>query len=1145
MSARSIRRFLGLPAEADDRALLGLPDAPAPIAPEQIVAALAERLAKVDRHPGSDGADAQAARAALRRAAERMALAAALDPTGALSPSKGPRERSFEHRPESRGPDSHRPEWERPPAHQPAEQRPGASAPSRRLGPGGPVAGAESGFESRSEPGRAAPSAASDRSAAGASGAPRGASPRPPARHPAAPPVVPHPVRPSPSARPIAEPLVLTRFDRMVLATLVGSGGWNRRSRGRLVALAAQHGVGVDGLVRVVTGLARHARTLGTRIAPQELVAGATMLLETRKAVPSRLEAVVDRLAESVGEELRSDRLGPRIRVSAVFGTISLAMLIVLFRVLFVEPEAARRGSDPVGASTGATDTPGDGSASALDPGPSIAAVDGIGSRPPSRPTILRPRFDRVPNFRGERRPVEALELAEAARALPGRLERLSLAAALPANARTAAFENDWSESLREAGGAWPLLDRGARRALVGGFIEVLRGAGGAGVAERLLATLAPAPGPPPGAIPMWSAAFRAGLLGEIAVRGAVLAPATLQTARDLAIGARLDRPLFGFDDGASAWLDLHLPAMVARLARADAVDARGVSFADDWEAWIEAQRALDGDRARTQRSLAAAIGALLRSGLDFATTGPPSDVLARLCRMIDFGDDSVVRDSALEWFVDPRISAQALWVLTHLLLEQASVRWMSEEMLVDWAATSDERRAARDLVESRWRLAAGGDRERKGIVQAGGEIVAGWRAALRKLEASALRAVDVPAQARLLLLASMLNEAAAELEIGREAPARSLVVRVELALDPAAVDAADEWLPRGRLPLAVRGEIVGPDGSFARSMADAERNPEAQLGFLRQLRLGSGGDLGPVDAEALVRHAFRPSRAEVGSVARAVLIETFRAGPTVVLEMLDQLLDATANEELSQVIAQVTERALPSVRSPTWRSEARRALLERTLLLQADELAVVDALARLIGESIRARLEALPDGDLSPVAGEAPPEELLRRVVDGWRRRADTIVTLQPIPAGLAELDRRRLLRARLATGSITEFVAQQLAHIDLAAYCFAGRGPWLVAALQQEIEAGAMEREGIDTATGQALSAELTLARLWELAFFGSLGSGGDAVALPPDEAEEPGRRAPADAARRAPETQPPTRDITPITPPDQGAPDRYLPR
>ena len=48
----------------------------------------------------------------------------------------------------------------------------------------------------------------------------------------------------------------LTEFDRLVLAILIGAGGWNAESRQRLVAVASAHGVGVDGLMTVIRGLA-------------------------------------------------------------------------------------------------------------------------------------------------------------------------------------------------------------------------------------------------------------------------------------------------------------------------------------------------------------------------------------------------------------------------------------------------------------------------------------------------------------------------------------------------------------------------------------------------------------------------------------------------------------------------------------------------------------------------------------------------------------------------------------------------------------------------------------------------------------------------------------------------------------------------
>lgn len=933
--------------------------------------------------------------------------------------------------------------------------------------------------------------------------------------------------------------VALTAFDRMVLAVLVGSGGWNARSRGRLTALASQHGVSVTGLIQVVTGLAGHVRSHGARFTPGDMMEGASLIHATHRATPSRLEAVVDRITEAMGDELRSERLAPRLRVTSIFVVATLAMVIILVRVLMIGP--------PTAASEEADlDAPGlvDGTAPPSGPTPTDGTTGTMTAglaRPdvPIRSTVLRPRFDRIPTFRGERRPVEALELAEAARRLPGALQRLALAAAVERTAATAAFERDWAESLREAAGSWPLADRGGRRSIEAGFIEVLRAAGGSGNVERLLPALAPPANVPSGAVPMWSASFRSGMLAEIAARASTLAPSVLQRARELAVAAGMHQPLFGFDEGAAAWLDLHAQTMIQRLT----VDP---GFADDWEAWIEAQRALHGDRPRFQRALAGAIGELLRSGLDVTTTGPPSDLLGRLCRSVDFADDPVVREMVLGWFADARVSSQGLWILTHMLLERAGVRWMSEEMLLDWAATGEQRDAIAELIASRWRPAEGSSSPGGGIVQASGDAIDAWRSALRQVEALAARATDAPSRMRALVLTAMLNEAAAEFDAGREPRGRAVVARLGAALAPTG-DA--EWPPRGRLAAEARGQAIGPDGDFAKAMSEAERNVDAQLGFLRQLRVQSGGDLGPIDAEALVRTAWRPTRPEIGSVARAVLIESFRFGPTVVLEMLDQLPDAPPTDDLAQIVAQFADRTLPSVRSPTWKLAARRALLGRVLLLQSDPLAAVDTLSNLLAESLRGRFELLPTAGASEPSADDAPDELLRRVVDEWRRRADSVVTLNPLPGPLAELDRLRQLRQRLAIGGITSFVAEQLTHVDLAAYLFSARAPWLAAPIEDVLREGSEQRRQMDSALAQAVAAELTLAHLWELALTGTIGVGSSPAPLPesdgaPQEALDDGtrepsappieRRVPTDSDRHVPE---------PIAPPG-APPSPYLP-
>ena len=142
--------------------------------------------------------------------------------------------------------------------------------------------------------------------------------------------------RAAPLQRPIAPSLNLTDFDRQVLAVLIACGGWNHESRSRLVAISAAHNVSVQGLIRVIQGLGDHARSGGGRLGMHDICAGVRMTPVTPTAAPGVPEGgqVLEKLAGALADEIRRDDPSTIIRLSVLFGLITLMAGIFGLRLL-------------------------------------------------------------------------------------------------------------------------------------------------------------------------------------------------------------------------------------------------------------------------------------------------------------------------------------------------------------------------------------------------------------------------------------------------------------------------------------------------------------------------------------------------------------------------------------------------------------------------------------------------------------------------------------------------------------------------------------------------------------------------------------------------------------------------------------------
>lgn len=1052
MSASPLLRFLGVHEPVDDRVLLGLEREGFNEA--AITAALETRLRRIDRHPDSDSDEADAARERVRVAAYRLRRELSRSRDGASVRSPGATDPAL-------------------PTARPASPGIAGGAQSDVLRP---AAGGSSNGPSTRAPG--APVTPASPVAPGSS-APRTA-PLPPEalrRSPASPPTTGRhgeehtrsplqPQRPD-QARVASAPTVplpdrsLTPFDRLVLAVLIASGGWNAISRARLVALAERHNVSVDGLMRIVSGLADHVRRGMRRPAMSDLVQGAAPFFERPQAgPPSRVSMALERVQDAVADELTSERLWPRVRVSVIFGVLVLALGAIFVRVLFVSPE---RQALPQPALTGSDER-------APDTAQARAAERTAQPRPEA--PLLIARFDSAPTFRGETRPQVALAALERSAGIAAEIQDVGRRVVVDGGAVSEAALRQWRAALDDTGVCWPLMERVRRDQVFNAITEVLRGIDSASAGEKLLAALDPAvPRTEPSWI--WVGAFRAGTLAEIVRRAAVLPPVAVQTASTIlsnVLGASVVPDLNGFDGGAAAWLD--------DAAQAIAVEAgRHERFANDWEAWITAQREVrnGGD---LQAAYAKVVETLLREQADLSTPGQGAMLLGRFIDLLDFERSVAVREAVARWMSDPSISANNLWVLTSLLATYRSVSWFASDHILPWDADSELRERVRTRLLAVWPVVHEERLEPRPIIAVERSQLERWVSALDAIESRAASTLIDREAMWLLLLTTELNEAAecfVDGQFGSGYDLASLVREAVLA------NALTGSLP----PPLERGVASVPPGSWATAYASAGRDIDARLMLLRQLRLQPGGDLSPRDAEAFVREAVRGSPPELRSLARGILVERYAFGPTVVLELLDQLADAPRTEELDQIVTRITGAELPAVQSDGWMHAARAALARRALELNSNDHdgMEIDALATLLTGSLRRRAVLAGVTPQTPVS-LATPTGAMRDLVEGWRDHASVLIATDPVPAPLENLDRRRDVRHQLADGLVANFVADQVGLLELIAYCITAQQPWSRESATAILAEASKDRAQAQTILEQALITELAAARLWRLA-------------------------------------------------------------
>ena len=881
----------------------------------------------------------------------------------------------------------------------------------------------------------------------------------------AAPPKTPTPRRLTPGWTPRRGPvhaqLELTSFDRQVMAVLVGCGGWNITSRAKLVGLAEAHGLTVQGLVTVVTRLSEYAKSGGPGLGVAELTSGGARVpyLPAAPTSPSQPAAHPDAAARAVPEH---DPAWSRIKLSALFGVLTLVVGILAVRFALSGPaKPSSTGTDDVAVSSGPA---------GADP----SSSDASHPPPPRSPAPRLAMFNPLPTFRGDSLPVAAVEAAGECGDLPDQLDLLARRITVADEPSQAVYRH-FNVIIETVAAGWILIDDATRDALVRGIFEVLYAAGDSpSVTDRLLATMAPSTGPPTDPVEIWRGMWMVSMLQRITVR-ADLAPAVIQRAR-AQLEVALDRAAIDSSDAraaASAWLDRIAIALV------DVMEFQVVIY-DLWECWLGAQRYLGVDE-RFNVSLMRAVDAIMAGSTDLSQPGPSVNVLGRLLDAANFQSSPAVREQVRSLLADQqRIDADDLWVLTSLLAQYDSVPWFSEDLVLPYDADWMFRRRMADRIMDRWPQAASTaaalDNLPRGLAvdpRLGSRWVAVVQQIMdRPLGSHPQRLMDE------LLMASWLNEAALRLVANELVVARDLIERVESGVQSGAIPTR-----LGGSSGSIRpGQAIGNDAVWAVAYEEAGRNLTERLRWLDALRRNAGTDLGPIDAEQFVGVVYRGSPREVRDLAGSILVERFRTGPNVALQMLDQFADVPANSSLPDTIGRLTGRLLPPQRAESWLAEARLALVDHVLSLRRDGERPIEIRSQLLRESYLNR-EAALHGQLRPTLRARSSQQAAQRLAEAYRDRAIAVIVAEPVPGDLSALTRRDAIRRRLAAGPIQRFVAAQLAVLDLLAYITTAEQPDQALAGRDLLTVAAQRRARLGHVLAQAADVERTILAFWRL--------------------------------------------------------------
>ena len=179
----------------------------------------------------------------------------------------------------------------------------------------------------------------------------------------------------------------------------------------------------------------------------------------------------------------------------------------------------------------------------------------------------------------------------------------------------------------------------------------------------------------------------------------------------------------------------------------------------------------------------------------------------------------------------------------------------------------------------------------------------------------------------------------------------------------------------------------VAADNSFSSAYQAIGKDQFDQLGVIDSLLNSDDTDLGSTDADLLASIALSSNKSKLRNAATLAIVEQFKNGPTVALALLDHFHRAKTTEQITTIVAQLTNVILPDKSSPQWYATARSAFVQHALTAGQRYLWELDEISNEITTSLISEYQLLNPESVQ-LSNEVSPTIAFEMVVDSWKRR-------------------------------------------------------------------------------------------------------------------------------------------------------------
>ena len=747
----------------------------------------------------------------------------------------------------------------------------------------------------------------------------------------------------------------LTQLDRSIIAVLVSEGGWNRQSRSRLVAVSAAYGLTVGGLLRILTALAESARSGGGPLSQKSRKSNlpdrswATLPIVEKKQ--NVVDELMDEMASKYLPELKEYSTATTIKLSAIFGLLTILAIILGLRVLTLASEEAQR----VAAAAAEADR----------------QLHNIVQSNSSFTQLQHQNcFAIYPTFEEEIFTEEIGVMVDVTPELPRTFRDLKNVIEVSiARSETvpADFLSRWDGALRTISSAWPFVDNQLQEeigTLVHDIIAVSPQR--PGLTEKLLKTFRDILRDEQQEFNIFKRPWFFGELARLSCSNELL-PSTKKLVKEVAHKFSLDCDVYQMRREVTRLLGIEL------VKSTELVQGRFLP----WEQWLAIVNRETDATLSTSLKLQV-ITFIVHNSVDLTRESDTRRVLGRLLQEVDWIRSDLARESLLHMFLDEQASAVDLWAITNMLVDRKAIPWLLSEHAIQIDDDLSKREQVENELQVLWpQVESTKTQVHTLLIPAGFDpaLILVWEELTLLCDDKSASPVERFVHAR------RLNEIAAAIWVGRPSRAWELVDNI---------DQATMYEDAPALPTGGRSS-----GKLHQRFANTNRDPDAMLELLNFVRSSEYASLHPRDAATVVRAAYFYSDLEIREEAVALICDQFSRNSDIAVAIVNVLTKNAKTQQVESLVAYLTDVILPPRHDSNWLTTARKALVQHALTAGNQNLTGLDAAAISAGISALGESLIVDPSRLRPMQ-EIDVNQAYDRLLRAWRKRLGINIPLK-----------------------------------------------------------------------------------------------------------------------------------------------------